>query len=190
MTYAQTAPGYTGAPVPPPARPLALLLLKIFAGLSAVLPAVAAIIAFVGGRPMAEAQLVENVDEYAPEIAQLTNSEEVADGAVELLKSMGEWEYYVSAYEASLYFFSIAEIVGAAVLLVWTFLARHTWARVLITLSALGGAAFHLIFIGAAMPPNSIAAVLMATWVFNLLAIVFCWLPPVTRHAKAMKLAR
>lgn len=185
MTYAPTtAPAHVSAPK----RPVTLLILQIFAGLSGLLPIVAGILNFAGGRQLAEDELVNNIDRIAPGLLDGAGLSE--DSFVELMRSTGQWDGFVAEFQGTMAAWAGIEIGFGILVLVWTIFARTIWARALLTAFSVLAFIVHFAAIGtSAMGSDTVGWALVVAWPCCLLTLVFCWLPPINRYAKAVKLA-
>ncbi|MEU6263133.1 hypothetical protein [Saccharopolyspora shandongensis] len=186
MTYAPTtAPAHVHAPK----RPVTLLILQIFAGLSGLLPIVAGILNFAGGRQLAEDELVNNIDRIEPGLLDEAGLSE--DAFVELMRSTGQWDGFVTGFQGAMATWASIEIGFGILVLVWTIFARTIWARVLLTVFSVLAFIVHFAAIGtSAMGSDMVGGTLMVAWPCCLLTLVFCWLPPINRYARAVKPAR
>ncbi|GAA2810658.1 hypothetical protein [Saccharopolyspora taberi] len=188
MTYSQTAPAHGGAPAGPPKRPVMLLVLQIVGAIAVLLPLISSIMIYAGGRGLAEDNVEKALDSYS----WLFEASGVStDDVMSLKESWPEmWDQMIDGYAAQLGVWAGIEIFFSVVMLIWVVFARHTWARVLITIFALINALVHLIFVSVSSPPDSIEIMMVIAMVVNLVALVLCWMPPVLRYAKALKLAK
>jgi hypothetical protein len=188
MTYSPTTPGYTGIGQALK-RPVTLLILQIVAGLSALLPIVAGILNLSGGHQLAEDELVNNVERLKPDLwsgAGLSR-----DAFVALMRSTGQWDSLVGEFQSAMAVWAGIEIGFGIMVLVWTIFGRTIWARVLLTVFSALAVIVHFAAIGtSAMGSDTVGPWLMIAWFFSLLTLVFCWLPPINRYARAVKLAR
>jgi hypothetical protein len=188
MTYAPPASGHTGVGLPPK-RPVTLLILQIVAGISALLPIAAGIVNFAGGRQLAEDELVADIDRLAPEL--MDNAGLSEEAFVELMRSTGEWDGFVAQFQALMATFAGIEIGFGVLLVVWTVFAHATWARLLLTVFSVAAFILHFAAIGtSAMGSDTVGSMLVISWPFAVLTLVFCWLPPINRYAKAAKPVR
>ncbi|MER7078954.1 hypothetical protein SAMN02982929_00812 [Saccharopolyspora kobensis] len=186
MTYAPVA---APAPMQAPKRPVVLIVLQFFAGLSGLLPIVAGILNFAGGRRLAEEELVNNINRIEPALMDEAGLSE--DSFVELMRSTGQWEGFVADFQGAMATWAGIEIGFGVLLLVWTVFARMIWARVLLTVFSVLAFIVHFAAIGtSAMGSDVVGGLLVAAWPCGLLTLIFCWLPPINRYARALKLAR
>ncbi|MEV0696893.1 hypothetical protein AB0I53_03090 [Saccharopolyspora sp. NPDC050389] len=194
MTYPQTASSAAGPAATALKKPATLLALVVISAISALSGLIGAIYLFAGGRDVADGYAtdlaINNPSLVGLDVVMETMGTNNPQEAIDLAKSVDEWDTMVSLAHAGLIFKAFLLIIFAAPLLLFTLFAikGSTWSRVLITifalLSLIGGLATAF-DVGPALL-NVTGYVGLATAV---IAVVLCWLPANNRYAKARKLA-
>ncbi|WP_019359086.1 hypothetical protein [Streptomyces sp. AA1529] len=195
MSHPQTAPRTgtpssfpdSGHPAGQPVRkPGVLVALLAATALSAVSGAVGALLVYVGGKDLADRN-VRNAVDGDPTAVGLPAGTDASDIA-EMTRIawddvVTEWQSTMSARAA------IALALALALLVAGLFVGSRCtlWARILLTVLAVGGAAFpHLLILRDAAPAGPYATSLIAA-APALLAAVLCWLPQVGRYREAVR---
>ncbi|MEV0053069.1 hypothetical protein AB0H34_21490 [Saccharopolyspora shandongensis] len=195
MTYSETAPPAGGAVQTALKKPATLLALVVISGISALSGLIGAIYLFAGGRDVADsyatATAIANPSVVGLDEIMETIGTENPQEAIDLAKSVDQWDTVVSIAHAGLIFKAFLLIIFAAPLLLFTLFAikGSTWSRVLITIFAilsLIGSLVSAFDTGGPALLNAMGYIGLATAV---IAVVLCWLPANNRYAKARKLA-
>ncbi|MEV6233317.1 hypothetical protein AB0L88_36165 [Saccharopolyspora shandongensis] len=195
MTYSQTAPPADGPVQTALKKPATLLALVVISGISALSGLIGAIYLFAGGSDLADSYAtdvaINNPSLVGLDTVMETMGTDNPQEAIDLAKSVDEWDTMVSLAHAGLIFKAFLLIIFAAPLLLFTLFAikGSTWSRVLVTifaiLSLIGGLAAAFDDGGPGLV-NTMGYIGLATAV---IAVVLCWLPANNRYAKARKLA-
>ncbi|MEV0321839.1 hypothetical protein ACIBKX_26770 [Streptomyces sp. NPDC050658] len=193
MSQYQAAPAHPG---PHPAgpqgragravrRPGTLTALVWTTVLSAVAAIIGAVMVFAGGEDMAEDNINDVIHDH-PDIVGLPSGTTAAD-----IKALSGplWDEMVSDRAGTLSARAGFAIFTAVCLLIFALAARKgaaTWARVLITVSAVIAVFPHILIMGD-YEPDAVVMTSLVALLTAVAAIVLCWLPPVNRFARGRK---
>ncbi|MFG2136898.1 hypothetical protein [Streptomyces sp. NPDC048650] len=185
MSHHQVAPPQSGSVPTGQAveRPGTLTAMPAISVLSAVSAFVGAILVFAGGKDLAVQNLKDALAEH-PDLAGLP-----AGGSADIKGLPGPlWESLVDARYDSLVARAVFALVLGVCVLVFGLCARSgaTWARVLLTISAVVALLPHVLIAGD-YEPTSVMLTSLLAMATALAAIVVGWLPPNGRYAKQLR---
>lgn len=186
MSHSQVAPPHSGSEATGRAvkRPGTLTALTAVSVLSALAAFLGAVLVFVGGKGLADQNIKDVIHDH-PDVVGLPSGTTAAD-----IKAMSGplWEEMISERQGSLVARAVMALVLGVCLLIFGLCARKgaTWARVLITISAVLALLPHFLIFGDYEPASVTAASVIAL-LTAVVAIVFCWLPANGRYAKQLK---
>ncbi|MFI9052811.1 hypothetical protein [Streptomyces sp. NPDC053427] len=184
MSHSQVAPPQGATPPTGRAagRPGTLTALLAITVLSAVSAFVGAILVYTGGKEGAEQNILD---------ASKAHPDLLDGGTISTIKALGPnvWDEAVSERYGTLSARAGMAVFFGLCLLVFGLCARNgaTWARVLLTISAVL-ALFPHILIAGDYEPDPVFLTSLAAMLTAVVAVVVGWLPPNGRYAKHLKL--
>lgn len=188
LSYAQVVAPQQGIPVAPQAkRPGSLLAMMVTAALSALTGLVGSGIVFLGGRELADENVLTVGVEH-PDVLGLPAGLEIED-----LKSLAGplWDAMIDERADSMAARAAMVVFCGVLLLVFALLARKgaTWARVLVGIFAVVAWVPHFLILSD-YEPNDVTVLSLVSGLLGLVALALCWLPATNRYAKGARAPR